>query len=100
MGSFLGNVATTAAGVVAGGFLFQGLENLLGSGHHAGFSGWGDEPVERVSEQTTINNYYETPPDNGLARNDDWSQGDDMEDFLAEDDSDSQFDDNDDSGWA
>ena len=28
----LGNVATTAAGVVAGSFLFQGIENLMG--HH------------------------------------------------------------------
>ena len=32
--SFLGNVATTAAGVVAGSFLFQGIGNLLGH-HHA-----------------------------------------------------------------
>ena len=31
--SFLGNMATTAAGVVAGSFLFQGIGNLLG--HHA-----------------------------------------------------------------
>jgi len=42
----LGNIATTAAGVVAGGFLFQGIEHLLGqhgahdsSGSHAGNSG-------------------------------------------------------------
>jgi hypothetical protein len=27
----LGTIATTAAGVVAGGFLFQGIQNLLGS---------------------------------------------------------------------
>jgi hypothetical protein len=32
--SFLGNMATTAAGVVAGSFLFQGIGNLLGH-HHA-----------------------------------------------------------------
>src|SRR5438067_2543513 len=37
-GSFLGNVASTAAGVAAGAFLFQGIENLLG--HHGG-SFWG-----------------------------------------------------------
>ena len=29
----LGNIATTAAGVVAGGFLFQGIEHMLGSHH-------------------------------------------------------------------
>jgi len=33
----LGNVATTAAGVVAGSFLFQGIEHLMG--HHGGM--WG-----------------------------------------------------------
>lgn len=32
-GGILGNVATTAAGVVAGSFLFQGIQNLMG--HHA-----------------------------------------------------------------
>lgn len=53
--SFLGNVATTAAGVVAGSFLFQGIENLLG--HHGG--GWGQQSFgEHVPEQTVINNYY------------------------------------------
>ena len=33
----LGSIATTAAGVVAGGFLFQGIEHLLGN--HASNSG-------------------------------------------------------------
>jgi len=33
----LGNIATTAAGVVAGGFLFQGIEHLLGN--HGSSSG-------------------------------------------------------------
>jgi len=99
-GSFLGNIATTAAGVVAGSFLFQGLENLLGGHHHSGFSGWGDESAPQVSEQTIINNYYDNPPDNGLALDDDGSQPDEVEDFLAEDDSDSLFGDNDDSDWA
>ena len=55
--SFLGNVATTAAGVVAGSFLFQGIENLMG--HHA--SPWEHQAAsfhEPVAESTTINNYY------------------------------------------
>ncbi|MEY2633318.1 MAG: hypothetical protein RIR00_1972 [Pseudomonadota bacterium] len=38
----LGNIATTAAGVVAGSFLFQGIEHLLGAdrstSHAAGFT--------------------------------------------------------------
>jgi hypothetical protein len=38
-GSFLGQAAATAAGVAGGAFLFQGLENLFGWGHHdSGFA--------------------------------------------------------------
>lgn len=55
--SFLGNMATTAAGVVAGSFLFQGIENLLGhhnlTGNH--LSSNFDQPL---TESTVINNYY------------------------------------------
>jgi uncharacterized protein len=40
-GSFLGNMAATAAGVVGGAFLFQGIENLLG--HHGGAHGFGQQ---------------------------------------------------------
>ena len=91
--SFLGNVATTAAGVVAGSFLFQGIENLIG-GHH-GSSGWGqhDQAVsDHISEQTVINNYY----------GDDSAQMagnyQDQNDYLVSDTSDFQ-DDNGDSDW-
>jgi len=54
----LGNVATTAAGVVAGSFLFQGIGNLMG--HHqtgAGFGAGASQPAP-VAENTVINNYY------------------------------------------
>jgi hypothetical protein len=40
-GSFLGNMAATAAGVAGGAFLFQGIENLLG--HHNQGSGLLDQ---------------------------------------------------------
>lgn len=68
--SFLGNVATTAAGVVAGSFLFQGLEHLL----HPGHGGWladggGIDRLDRetVAETTVINNYYgDAQPDAGM----------------------------------
>ena len=100
VGSFLGSMATTAAGVVAGSFLFQGIENLMGH-HQSPSSSWGDPGGEHVSEQTIINNYYDTPPDNQLARNDDGSQSnDDVGDFLAGNDSDPIFDDSDDSSWT
>jgi len=51
---FLGNAATTAAGVAGGAFLVQGLEGLFG--HHAGgFLGEGG-PTETV-ENVTVNDY-------------------------------------------
>ncbi len=101
VGSFLGSMATTAAGVVAGSFLFQGIENLLGHHQSPYSSSWGDPGAEHVSEQTIINNYYDTPQDDAFARNDDWSQSDDdVGDFLAGNDGDSMFDDNDDSSWT
>lgn len=89
--SFLGNVATTAAGVVAGSFLFQGIENLMG--HHS--SGFGQQPSgEQFTEQTVINNNY--GDDAGQQANND----DDRNDYLASNDDDSFQDDNDDSDWA
>ncbi len=57
-GSFLGNVATTAAGVVAGSFLFQGIESLMG---HHGSSAWGQQALGEhtgAHDQTVVNNYY------------------------------------------
>jgi uncharacterized protein len=97
-GSFLGNVATTAAGVVAGSFLFQGIENLMhhssgfgGSGY--GGSGFGQSIEEQITEQTVINNYY----------GDDEGQRADNRDYLVSDDSDYSTDvddtDSDDSDW-
>ncbi|HJV87386.1 MAG TPA: DUF2076 domain-containing protein [Noviherbaspirillum sp.] len=56
-GSFLGNMAATAAGVAGGAFLFQGIENLLGH-HGSGFMGHdllGGQPTENL----TVNNFYE-----------------------------------------
>lgn len=67
----LGNVATTAAGVVAGSFLFQGIGNLMG--HHqtgAGFGTGAPQPTP-ATENTVINNYY------------DGSAPDDAEDMTA-----------------
>lgn len=90
--SFLGNVATTAAGVVAGSFLFQGIESLMG---HHGSSGLGQQAFgnEHLPEQTVINNYYGDDATQ-LADNDD-----NRNDYLVSDDSDSFQDDNGDSDW-
>ena len=97
-GSFLGNVATTAAGVVAGGFLFQGLESLLGH-HQSPSSSWGETSAEPVAEQTIINNYYDTPPDDNRAGNDEWSAADDTDNLFANDD-DPGLNADDDSSWV
>jgi len=88
---FLGNVATTAAGVVAGSFLYQGIENLMG--HHS--SGFGQQSFgEPFAEKTVVNNYY--GDDAGqIASNDTES-----DDYLASDDTDSYQDDSVDSDWT
>lgn len=91
---FLGNVATTAAGVVAGSFLFQGIESLLG--HHGGMGGWHSNQSgwgEQIAEQTVVNNYYGddaireanfTPDDNSYITDDDSfnSDGDSDSDWM------------------
>jgi hypothetical protein len=60
---WLGNVATTAAGVVAGSFLFQGIEHLLG--HNGGGWGAGAPALDGAADQTTINNYFDSSANPG-----------------------------------
>lgn len=84
---FLGNVATTAAGVVAGSFLFQGIENLLG--HHQSASGWGQQAFDgQQPEQTVINNYYGDSNDQLADTGDDYFASDDSGDYFDDGDSD------------
>lgn len=55
-GGALGNIATTAAGVAGGAFLFQGIENLF---HHNSGSGFLAQPLGGMPrDETIINNYY------------------------------------------
>jgi hypothetical protein len=85
--SFLGNVATTAAGVVAGSFLFQGIGNLMG--HHA--SPWEHQAAdvhEPASETTTINNFY-----------DDTTEPSSIHDASYQVDEDDSFQNDSDSDW-
>lgn len=56
----LGNIATTAAGVVAGGFLFQGIEHLLGN--HGAASGLANS----LSSNPQVE-HHDTPAVNSLA---------------------------------
>jgi hypothetical protein len=91
--SFLGNVATTAAGVVAGSFLFHGIENLMG--HHS--SGVEQQSLsEHVPEQNVVNNYYGDDAKQLADNKDD----DTHNDYLASNDDDSFQDERSDSDWA
>jgi uncharacterized protein len=88
---FLGNVATTAAGVVAGSFLFQGIENLIR--HHS--LGFGQQSfAEPFADKTVVNNYYGDDAAQ-LADNDNNSDT-----FLGNDDFDSYQGDAFNSDWT
>jgi hypothetical protein len=65
--SMLGTVATTAAGVVAGSFLYSGIQSLMGN-HNSG-SGFGAgnghnnaQPASYTENTTVVNNYYSNDP--------------------------------------
>ncbi|APW39772.1 hypothetical protein RD110_23340 [Rhodoferax koreense] len=67
--SFLTSMATTAAGVAAGAFLFQGIGHLMGGGHqNAGASAFGlsgpqaFDGLGNAPQTEVINNYFDTPP--------------------------------------
>ncbi|RIX45688.1 MAG: DUF2076 domain-containing protein [Rhodocyclales bacterium GT-UBC] len=60
---WLGNVATTAAGVVAGSFLFQGIEHLMG--HQNGGLFGGNNLASLPNETTVINNFFEPDSQSG-----------------------------------
>ena len=86
--SFLGNVATTAAGVVAGSFLFQGIENLMG--HHQ--SGLGQQAASgQPAEQNIVNNYYGDDQQHDTGNHNDYLASDDNDGFFDDGDSDSDW---------
>jgi len=120
LGGFLGNAATTAAGVAGGAFLVQGLEGLFG--HRGGGFVGGSAPTETV-ENVTVNDYsgdgdssrFESDHDSNRSENwddgelsaaapvddsdvnDDWSDAESSE-FASADDSDTDLDGDDDFG--
>jgi len=57
LGSFLRNAGTTAAGVAAGGLLFEGLSGLFGGHRGFGFGGGGFGGYGAPVENVTINEY-------------------------------------------
>lgn len=95
--SFLGNLATTAAGVVAGSFLFRGIEHLLG---HQPAAGGFDAAGDALAGRNSVGD--ENPSDNASTSL--WSREDQSDDFLTEDldtfGDDPFLDGSDDSSWV
>ena len=65
--SMLGTVATTAAGVVAGSFLYSGIQSLMGNHNSGGGLGAGNkndhqQPAGHTENNTVVNNYYANQP--------------------------------------
>lgn len=56
--SFLTSMATTAAGVAAGAFLFQGVNHMFGSHGDNSLQAGARQPLAGPTEDTVINNYY------------------------------------------
>lgn len=65
--SMMGTVATTAAGVVAGSFLYSGIQSLMGNHNSGGGLGAGNrhdnqQPASHTENNTVVNNYYANEP--------------------------------------
>lgn len=63
--SMMGTVATTAAGVVAGSFLYSGIQSLMGNHNLGGGSGNArnnQESAGHTENNTVVNNYYSNDP--------------------------------------
>ena len=65
--SVMGTVATTAAGVVAGSFLYSGIQSLMGNHNSGGTFGAGNkhdnqQPASYTENTTVVNNYYANDP--------------------------------------
>lgn len=86
--SFLTSMATTAAGVAAGAFLFQGVNHLLGSHGDTGMQNSAAlHPAGEPTDSTVINNYFEAPAADSSGSSDSSS------DFTSiADDTDASFD--------
>jgi hypothetical protein len=68
-GSMLGTVASTAAGVVAGSFLFQGIQGLMNRGENTAAADQQSQHAQLEDSPHTSGSLYENPSDdlNNLA---------------------------------
>jgi uncharacterized protein len=78
-GGMLGNIATTAAGVVAGSFLFQGIDRLMHPGDTSWSSNRDHNALADASENVTANTYDN---DDVLGDTDTFADSGDSSDFA------------------
>jgi uncharacterized protein len=104
-GSFLRGAAQTAAGVAAGALAFEGISSLFHGGEHLGgfgggggglFGGGGIGGYGGAPEETSVNNYYDSPGpegrDNYTASGDDQNTDAGQADVGQDYDDSSQYD--------
>ena len=60
---FLSNMATTAAGVAAGAFLFQGINSLVGSHHSTPLAGASPLSSSAADKEAPASNFLDAPTD-------------------------------------
>lgn len=85
LGSTLGSIATTAAGVAGGAFLFQGIENLFH--HNSGNTFLGQSGTGMPATETTVvNNYYGSDDPSSLSTRDSASDSGFLDAGLSDDD--------------
>jgi uncharacterized protein len=61
-GGMLGNIASTAAGVVAGSFLFQGIDRLLHHNDTNWAQGTSHAPQGALEQNALLDDSHDTPP--------------------------------------
>lgn len=86
-GSALGSIATTAAGVAGGAFLFQGIEHLFQGGGNAGNGSNSSNGFLGQPSETVVNNYFDDrqTPSSGTADSGYLDAG--LDDYLDDDSS-------------
>jgi len=62
---FLSNMATTAAGVAAGAFLFQGINSLVDSHHSSPLAGASPLSSSAADKEAPASNFVDAPTDTG-----------------------------------
>ena len=84
---FLSNMATTAAGVAAGAFLFQGINSLVGSHHNSPLASVSPSSAPAADKDAPANNFLEAPTDAGNSVADSSAGFSDLLDIGGSDDS-------------